>query len=61
MQNIREYIKLHNETIIKFIVLLYLNTFSVLIYHEKNNIFSLIYMIFSISITIRIFFNKINV
>lgn len=59
MQIFKEYIKMHNESIVKFLVLLCINSFSILIYHENNNFYSFIYLIFIIFITIKIFFNNL--
>ncbi len=61
MLNFKRYIELHKETIIVLLVLSFLNTFAIYIFHEKNNLFSLIYMTFVIIITIKILFNKMNV
>lgn len=60
MRNLKKYIKLYKENITIILVLCFLNTFAFLTYQEKNNLLSLIYMLFAITITIKIVFNKIN-
>lgn len=60
MRSLKKYIKFHKETFIILILLLIINIFAILSHKEKNDIFSLIYMVFVIVCTIRIVFNKIN-
>ena len=61
MQNLKEYIKFHKESIILILVLTFLSIFSIILYHEKDNLFSFVYMLFAIITFIKILFNKINV
>lgn len=61
MQNLKEYIKFHKETIILILVLTFLSIFSIILYYEKDNLFSFVYMLFAIITFIKILFNKINV
>lgn len=60
MQHLKSYAKTHRETIITLLGLFIMNVFAALTYHEKENLFSLIYMLFACIYTLKIIFNKIN-
>lgn len=60
MQHLKSYAKTHRETIITLLGLFIMNVFAALTYYEKENLFSLIYMLFACIYTLKIIFNKIN-
>ncbi len=59
MHTIKEYIKTHKETITIILVLSFLIVFAVASYLEEDNIFSFVYMIFTIVTSLKIILNKI--